>query len=345
VELIYWEGGGGSSVELAVARGRLNAFDANKFRLLGPSTTAPGIPAIPSTPRDVYLNGDATVINVMASSPGPGTVPNPDNGNTPASDAMKTVRQWVATLGPGPYSIGATSQIALADPQNNGNLEVPGGHTPFPNNVEIIPNVLDDPLTPGVDESAPFAPAAVDNDQFVSGVFGSMHVAVGGRYTFALRGDDGMQMRIIGQNFIAVGDTETDTNPDVRIARLLDYNYDHDGDPLTPDAVDRVFNADYDSGNTRATATIDLAAGDYDFEAYHYEHGGGGNMAVWFSPGDKINAWDPVTFYVLSTSQQVNAEVPGVPGLNLALVPEPSGFALAALGLLALGGFRRMRRK
>ena len=171
-----------------------------------------------------------------------------------------------------------------------------GGTTLFPPTV----NLYDDtgtPLTPGrpTYELLPFPvdfPSTTGNvDRFYTKVTGDFSVTPdnkGGNtyqtFTFALIGDDGMQLRVIGEDFLsAFAGTTTATTP-----TLVDVNGDM---ALTGDGITS-FNG--------VLGHIQLLEGQtYNFEAFHYENVGEAGMAIMFAEG-ALTAWDPFRFFPLS---------------------------------------------
>lgn len=118
--------------------------------------------------------------------------------------------------------------------------------------------------------------------------------------TFGLFSDDGSQLRIIGQDFVSTSGGNV---------TLENINGD---DALT---------ADFDTGDTNAFGTITLTEGEYDFEAFHYEKGGGSGLEIWWALGEHA-AFDPAVFRILNTT----------PGF---FQPGNTGIALAAAGAQA----------
>jgi hypothetical protein len=290
LELVSFENGGGAWWELFAAKGQFQNFgDTNTWRLVGHV-------AAPTPPRDIVLTGPATVVT-KALGPAP--------GNFPAyRDATRAIYSKVLnmqSLDAGEFA-GTRADINLYDPQAGRCCAVPivnPAHT-FPNDT------------------------GGNDDNYISGVFGSFNVATPGEYTFWLFGDDGVQLHIKNASFTSA--------------------QSHTGDgPGTLQDVDGdlALTADFWTGNTNTSGVITLGAGTYDFEAFHFEGGGDSHLQIWFASGNRLGSFNQQNFYLLSTSGQLNpADING-----LQLVPEPSSIALACLGALGLVVGSRLRRR
>lgn len=167
-------------------------------------------------------------------------------------------------------------------------------------------------------------PAGTPADEFASLIRGSLTVgdtdgAPGETLTFALLSDDGHQFRILGQNFTVATDFSGDGT-----ATLVDVG------------GDMSLTADYFTGNTNAFGLITLIEGNYDFESFMFEGGGGADQETWWAVGDKTATGFDSSFVPLSTSIGTEANQ------GWALVPEPS--ALTALGAVGLLGLMRRRK-
>jgi hypothetical protein len=167
IRLLYWEGGGGSSVQVSAAPGYKTSFDGT-FNLIG----APALPAIRQTPPSITNT----------------TVPdNPDgfdvvvlyNTAVGLDGAVAAVRgYWAGTYLPDPPRVGTavSNTINYRDP-DDGWEWIHGKQ------------MKDFPGTVGGDGA---------DDNFVLGARGTMHVSQDGVYTFFTFGDDGSQFRIVG---------------------------------------------------------------------------------------------------------------------------------------------------
>lgn len=110
-------------------------------------------------------------------------------------------------------------------------------------------------------------------DNFSTAVTGTLQVldtdgAPGETLTFGLFSDDNAALHIVGEDFTAaVGDGNTALG--------------------TPDGADIWLTADFATGNTNARGLISLMEGEYDFEAFQLEMGGGAALEVWVASGDR----------------------------------------------------------
>lgn len=167
LQLEYWEGGGGSSVELFAAAGTHTGFN-NQFRLVG----SPAIPAGPIVPRkagnikapgfdvvvlrdDPAVEGDAGATNI---DPAISQVTAHWNGSTPAGLTVSTA---------------TASVINYVDPQGGGGNKPGYTQTPFPGDLDTA------------------------EDRFSLGAKATLEIVDGGEYTFMVLGDDGSQLRLL----------------------------------------------------------------------------------------------------------------------------------------------------
>jgi hypothetical protein len=122
--------------------------------------------------------------------------------------------------------------------------------------------------------------------------------------TFGLFADDNAALRIVGQNFTsAVGDGSTTI-----------------GTPFGE--TDTWLIADFATGNTNARGLITLPEGDYNFEAFQLELGGGAGLQVWVAPGDRTTSgFSSGAFSPLVLDALPDATIPANPGLGLVAGP------------------------
>ncbi|MCX5684069.1 MAG: DUF5010 C-terminal domain-containing protein [Planctomycetota bacterium] len=168
VRLLYWEGGGGSSVQVSAAQGYKTSFDGS-FNLIG----APALPAVHQTPPSVTntqnSNHNGFDVTVLYNMP----------GGSSLDAAISAVRNyWDSNITPIPSRVGTavSNTINYRDP-DDGQEWIHGKQ------MQNFPGTV--------------AGDGADND-FVLGARGTMHVSQGGVYTFFTFGDDGSQFRILG---------------------------------------------------------------------------------------------------------------------------------------------------
>jgi hypothetical protein len=166
-------------------------------------------------------------------------------------------------------------------------------------------------------------PAGTPADEFGMKVTGNFVIDDGDavigeliQITVGMFSDDGSQLHIFGQDFSATGG-------DARTA-LVDVG------------GDQSLTADFFTGNTNAFGLISLTEGAFDFEAFMFEGGGGANMTLMYSLGDKTAVGNDGTFVPFSTSTGLPANQGWV------LIPEPGIGLLTLLGG-GLFGWRRRR--
>ena len=118
----------------------------------------------------------------------------------------------------------------------------------------------------GID-AVPFpGDTAGGDDNFGTVVVGSMTVDKTGRYTFFVQADDNASFGIQGAEFdTTAGDDRTE------VISLGEFSH----------CV-----GDFNSGNINAICHIDLEEGEYEFEGYQREQGGGAFYQVWFQEGE-----------------------------------------------------------
>ncbi len=168
----------------------------------------------------------------------------------------------------------------------------------------------------GVNSVMPVGPA----DHYITKISGRLKVdnqnGTAGEsvpVTFCLFSDDGSAFRIVGQNFASAGDAGTG---------------DAAGAVLDDIGGDTAMVADMLSGNVDAIGFITLAEGEYDFEGYHYESGGGSGYEIWWAVGEHA-AFDRSVFRPLDSNpgllQPANT---GIPLVEPSFPPPSGGFAI-----------------
>jgi hypothetical protein len=125
-------------------------------------------------------------------------------------------------------------------------------------------------------------------DQFTTAVNGQLTVidtdgAAGETLTFGMFADDNAGLHILGQSFTAVGGA-----PQTAL-----------GNP--EGMTDQWLLGDFRTGNTNSLGLITLAEGNYDFESFMLEEGGGAVLELWVSTGNQLAAgFDATKFFPLT---------------------------------------------
>jgi hypothetical protein len=152
-------------------------------------------------------------------------------------------------------------------------------------------------------------------DQFTTAVTGGFSVldtdgAMGETLTFGLFADDNAALHIIGRNFTGVSDF--DGTPTTNVATL--------GNP--EGLSDQWLIADYRTGNTNAFGLITLPEGNYNFESFMLEEGGGAALEVWAAVGNLLaTGYDPVKFFPLTIDTMPDQFLAANQGLGLVAPP------------------------
>jgi hypothetical protein len=158
----------------------------------------------------------------------------------------------------------------------------------------------------------------------------TLRIATPGDYTFGFNGDDGGQLTFLdpdgpGGPLTAPAFTGFNRLGDQNAAHTVGIN----GGSLFYDS---------NTGNSHLIGQINLAAGDYPIEFLYWERGGGALVELFGAVGHKT-AMDG-TFLILGAPSVTVVDSDG-----LQLVPEPSTWAIAGLGLVALAFVRRRRSR
>jgi hypothetical protein len=125
-----------------------------------------------------------------------------------------------------------------------------------------------------------------DINNFSTAVTGQVEVldtdgAAGETLTFGLFSDDNAALHLIGQDFATAAGGGT----------ILDLE----------STGDNWLVADFRTGNTDAYGTITLTEGNYNFEAFQLEEGGGAALEVWVAQGTRTG-YNSAQFFPLTTA-------------------------------------------
>jgi hypothetical protein len=247
LEYVNWEGAGGAYYEVTVHKGNVLGLPRANWLALGdPSVIAGEI--IP--PAAVTIGAPVNVYKVNGAAPG-----DPDgNDATAPSRFSNGIRTAVAD--------GIANMTAATNTRTSTIIQE--GETPNPGQA----------------------------DNYQLGVFGSLVVDDGDGtpgesidLSFAIRTDDGSQLRIIGQDFLAVaGDGRT-------------Y--------LEDIAGDMALTGDFFTGNTNSIGHITLVEGTYQFESWMYEGGGGSRYELRWASGFQTDPNDLGRFQVIGLAMPI----------------------------------------
>jgi len=239
-----------------------------------------------------------------------------------AQDSFNSEFNLVGAPAPGPVNqIGTAGDVFVSVVKRNDGGElttIAGGRelldSPGLNEVYVgtVPYVsVGDPESGGRDFSFPGLDNGIDDNDFVSKFTGFIEVPADGVYQFRTNTDDNAELIIGGADFTLVSSGNEGATT---VA----------GDTAT---------ADFLTGNTNMVVETFLTEGTHPFEFIQVERGGGANASLMVMGA---GGFEPLGMTAAGVVQ-------GEAGLEL--VPEPSTFVLAGLGVLGLAfvGYRRRR--
>lgn len=177
IRLIWWEGGGGDTVEVSAARGFKGNWDAASFNLIGGA-------AVPAVPPRVYPKTPATSLWSMVAIYGAGR--DPGGAETDVRAWFADPATWLTNNPDRTAATALTATICHRDPDDGAdNLK---GHltSPFPGQVD-----------------------GVAEDNFIVGTTGVMRLDEAATMTFITYGDDGSIFRIAGTDGLWYGGGST----------------------------------------------------------------------------------------------------------------------------------------
>jgi hypothetical protein len=177
VRVLYWEGNGGSSVQVSAAQGFKNGFD-NSFNLIG----GPAIPAVPPRdyPQTPGITGNWNMVAIYGAGRDPG------GAETDVRAYWADPATWLANNPGRTAATAITATVCHRDPDDGwDNLK---GHltSPFPGQVD-----------------------GVAEDGFIVGAQGVMRLDEAATMTFITFGDDGSIFRIAGTDGLWYGGGST----------------------------------------------------------------------------------------------------------------------------------------
>jgi hypothetical protein len=237
-EYVNWEGAGGAYYEVTVASGYRLGVES-QWRALGDPSVVPALP-----PAQLVSLNDRVDVYKMP---------------------------WTQVASPNGDDFTAPSRFGdVGDGLIRDNIldNIGGAAT---TNKQVDTNI----------SSAETPAGPIDN--YNLGVFGSFCVDNGNgtpgesiELSFRVNGDDGTQLRIVGQSFTAFGGDA--------------HTY------LETISGDAAVTGDFFTGNSNAVGHITLVEGNYDFEAFLFEGGGGDKIEIGWQPGTIVDGtWIPMS--------------------------------------------------
>jgi len=169
IRVLYWEGGGGASVEVLAAAGDKTAMD-NDFRPIGYVAPAPfiGVPGIKAAP------------GLTVTQTTPGAYVNPGD---PLDTSINDLAEAMTALTVTPTTTVADTVVNYHDQDSGGPGSIPG------------------------DSAFPIDVAGTDDNNFALLAEGTIEILQDGTYYFGFQGDDGAALRITGQTWNRIVET------------------------------------------------------------------------------------------------------------------------------------------
>ena len=302
VQFVAFEGGGGSSWEVASAPGTFTADrDTNTWTLVG-NPNAPAVLAVPYQPRWVTnvpgIPGEAGKFGVRTYFSASGV----DNLRK-TSDFLRDTMRTPAD-GDNLTFDKLRSSLNARDPgSTNASQGVVGGD-------DIIP---DDPNAP-----------QGDNNNVVTVAKGRITVPTASAYTFWAQGDDGFLLRI-----------KAVTGPNPSFKRVSQAEPNNDNGRFEMSNPNEMF-FENGTGNSNTRGVISLAAGQYDIEYLQWEGGGGFWYELTAAAGEFPHGTEPPQGWKLVgyKSPSTTILVPGIanPGWSVETsLPDTAGGNLGTI--------------
>jgi hypothetical protein len=178
IRLIWWEGGGGDTVEVSAARGFKGNWEAGSFNLIGGAA----IPAVPPRvyPKTPGLTGNWDMVAIYGAGRDPG------GAETDVRAYWADPATWLTSNPDRTAATALTATVCHRDPDDG--WDHLKGHltSPFPGQVD-----------------------GVAEDGFIVGATGVMRLDEAATMTFITFGDDGSVFRIVGTDGLWYGGGST----------------------------------------------------------------------------------------------------------------------------------------